>query len=261
MRSSPAIIECSPEFGSRAARFALFRPGRKRAAISLGNSAATSGTVVRNTVGGALIRVDRAHSGRRQAWKPCRSVAKKSGGVFISGRLPGIQLSVLRSAGPEVPGDYVGPCVVDGDGLHNLLRRECQDVSLEMSRVLCLRELDDHLDVSRLTSEGSHETLGPFAPRDEPTEPFASSRWLTIETGIPPRDTCRCGRPARLLPGSASGLHRPGVVGAGPDSPARSRSRTNKLYQGFWGRFTSRLFESPPVTTGLAWHYRWGGGL
>src|SRR5688572_10939424 len=34
-----------------------------------------------------------------------------------------------------------------------LLHLDCQDVSLKMSRVLCLRELDDHLDVSRLTSE------------------------------------------------------------------------------------------------------------
>ena len=41
----------------------------------------------------------------------------KNGGVYTRGRLPGIQLSVLRSAGPEVPGDYVGRCVVDGDGI------------------------------------------------------------------------------------------------------------------------------------------------
>ena len=37
----------------------------------------------------------------------------------------------------------------------------------------CLRELDDHLDVSRLTLESTHEMLGPFAPGDEPTEPRA----------------------------------------------------------------------------------------
>jgi hypothetical protein len=37
----------------------------------------------------------------------------------------------------------------------------------------CLRELDDHLDVSRLTLESLHKTLGRFAPRDEPTEPRA----------------------------------------------------------------------------------------
>ena len=72
---------------------------------------------------------------------------------------------------------------------------ECQDVSLEMSRVSYLRELDDHLDVSRLTSEGSHETLGPFAPLDEPTEPCA----------IGPREHLR-----RLVPVSSVRVHATG---------------------------------------------------